>query len=128
MIGAELDALADLGGLGGLGVGTALMAFVFRTLWRQEGGWRSVLNASREDAAEARKEASEARKEASLARTDAAGAREDARIARRAETECQRRLARLDIAVAELVERSTSNSHRLDAVETEIPPSPSSGE
>lgn len=86
MIAAGADtASLDLGNLTGISIGALLLALVFRTLWRQDGAWRNVLTASREDAAQARTEAQEAR-------TDAAAAREDARLARAAERECQRRL------------------------------------
>lgn len=85
----------DLGSLTGLGVLGALLGLVFRTLWKQEGGWRSVLNASREDA-------KLARDDAAAARIDAAAARADTRAARGAEAECRRALAHLQEQVDEL--------------------------
>lgn len=102
MIGAAADSASlDFGNLTGLGIGALLLALVFRTLWRQDGAWRSVLTASREDAAQARREAGEAR-------TDAAAAREDARIARGAERECQRRLQKLEDRLEDLRSSTTS--------------------
>jgi len=101
----------EFSNLTGVGIGAVLLAFVFRTLWRQEGGWRSVLNASREDAALAREDAAHAR-------ADAAEARHDARLARGAEGECRRRLERLDGQVADLLATSTSNRARLDELDS----------
>lgn len=101
----------DLPNLTGLGVGAVLLALVFRTLWRQEGGWRSVLTASREDAAAARADAQ-------TARTDAAAARDDARQARSAEKECQRRLGRLQAQVDELTVQHSSTRRRVDELDS----------
>lgn len=97
----------DLANLTGLGVGAVLLALVFRTLWRQEGGWRAVLTASREDA-------KTAREDAAAARQDAAAARADAREARNAERECQRRVGRLEDQIAEIRATSSANTQRLD--------------
>ena len=109
MIGAAGGEL-DLANITGLGVGAVLLALVFRTLWRQEGGWRAVLTASREDA-------KQARDDAAAARTDAAAARTDAREARNAERECQRRVSRLEDALAELRSTSTAHTARLDTMD-----------
>lgn len=100
----------DFANLTGVGIGAVLLALVFRTLWRQEGGWRSVLTASREDAAQARTDAA-------AARTDAAAARSDARDARAAERECQRKVARLQDQIDELREISSSSVGRLDRMD-----------
>ncbi len=101
----------DFANITGLGIGAVLLALVFRTLWRQEGGWRLVLNASREDAALAREDAAQAR-------ADAAHARADARLARGAEGECRRRLERLDLQVAELLASTSSTRARLDVIDS----------
>jgi len=107
------DTSIDVGNLTGVGVGAVLLALVFRTLWRQEGGWRSVLTASREDAAQARADAA-------AARVDAAAARDDARLARTAEAECRLRLARLDREVAQLKAASSTNARRLDELDPAV--------
>lgn len=100
----------DLANLTGVGIGAILLALVFRTLWRQEGGWRAVLDSSRTDA-------KQAREDASAARADAAAARLDAREARSNERECQRRLARLEDMVGEIRASSSSNTRRLDEID-----------
>lgn len=82
------DAL-DPANVTGLSVGAVLLGLVFRTLWKQEGGWRAVLAATQADAATARTEAA-------AARADAAAARSDARLARNSEQECRRRLSALE--------------------------------
>lgn len=100
----------DFANLTGLGIGAVLLALVFRTLWRQEGGWRAVLDSSRTDA-------KQAREDAAAARADAAAARTDAREARSNERECHRRLARLEEVIGELRASSTSNTRRLDEID-----------
>lgn len=100
----------DFANLTGVGIGAVLLALVFRTLWRQEGGWRAVLDSSRTDA-------KQAREDASAARADAAQARIEAREARSNERECHRRLARLEEVIGELRASSTSNTHRLDVID-----------
>lgn len=100
----------DFANLTGVGIGAVLLALVFRTLWRQEGGWRAVLDSSRTDA-------KQAREDASAARADAAAARTDAREARSAERECQRRLSRLEEMIGELRASSSSNTARLDVMD-----------
>lgn len=79
----------DVTGLAGISVATALLAFVFRTLWRQDSGWRSLLEQERQAAVEARKEADEAREEATQARKEAAEARAEAVKARAETLKCQ---------------------------------------
>lgn len=113
MIVAVVDSGAglDFANLTGLGVGAVLLALVFRTLWRQEGGWRSVLNASREDARLAREDAA-------AARTDASAARSEARHARSAERECQRRVERLQEQLDSLTETTTRHTRRLDSLDS----------
>lgn len=101
----------DIPNLTGLGVGAVLLALVFRTLWKQEGGWRSVLTASRDDAREARSDAA-------AARADAAAARSDARAARSAEKECQIRLGRMQQQVDALTEKQANTSRRLDSLDS----------
>lgn len=108
----------DTGNLAGLSIGAILLALTFRTLWRQEGGWRSVLTASREDATQARTDAAAARQDAAAARTDASAARAEAQTARNAERECQRRIASMQSQIDRLAERSTSNQDRLDRMES----------
>lgn len=107
----------DFANLTGVGIGAVLLALVFRTLWRQEGGWRAVLDSSRDDA-------KIAREEAGAARLDAAAARVEAREARGNERECQRRLARLEDQVGEIRTAQVSNMRRLDTLD----PGSSSGE
>lgn len=132
LVAAAETASLDLGNITGLSIGALLLALVFRTLWQQDGAWRSVLTASREDAAQARKEAAEAR-------TDAAAAREDARVARNAERECQRRLAKLEDrleqvrsdagAAIDRVARKVDELHPDGPISGEIPTiPPSSGD
>ena len=106
----------DFANLTGVGIGAILLALVFRTLWRQEGGWRAVLDSSREDAKVAREDAAAARADAAAARTDASSARADAGEARRAERECQRRVAQLEVQISEVRETSSSNTARLDHI------------
>lgn len=101
----------DISNLTGLGVGAILLALVFRTLWKQEGGWRSVLTASRDDAAAARTDAA-------TARSDAAVARQDAREARSAEKECRSRLGRLQEQIDALTERQARTTRRLDSIDS----------
>ncbi len=108
----------DTGNLAGLSIGAILLALTFRTLWRQEGGWRSVLTASREDATQARTDAAAARTDAAAARTDAAAARVEAQTARNAERECQRRLGALQAQVDQLARRSMTDGHRIDRMES----------
>lgn len=100
----------DFANLTGLGIGAVLLALVFRTLWRQEGGWRAVLDSSREDA-------KQAREDAAAARADAAAARLDAREARLAERECQRRVTRLEEMIADVRAAGAQNTHRLDTMD-----------
>lgn len=107
-------AAPDVGDLPLLGTGAIVMTLVFRTLWKQEGGWRAVLAATREDAKAARSEAKSARDDAATARNDAAAARKDAasarsdaHAARNAEIDCKRQLAAMDVRV-------TQNTQRLD--------------
>jgi hypothetical protein len=78
--------MTDAPNLVGLGIGAVLLLLVFRTLWRQEDGWRNVLEAARQDAA--------------AARADAAAARADAAAARAAESECRRQLTELGLRLA----------------------------
>lgn len=78
-----------------LGIAGAVLAFVFRTLWKQESGWEKQLAASREDADAARKDAAAARADAAEARKDANAAREDARVAREQEAACRAMYAEL---------------------------------
>lgn len=108
----------DTGNIAGLGIGAILLALTFRTLWRQEGGWRSVLTASREDATQARTDAAAARQDAAAARTDASAARAEAQVARNAEQECQRRLGAMQAQIDRLAERTTSNVNRIDRMES----------
>lgn len=75
----------------GLGIGAVLLLLVFRTLWRQEDGWRHVLEAARQDAADAR--------------ADAAAARADAAAARSAEAECRAQMAKFAEELAQLKAR-----------------------
>lgn len=98
----------DFANLTGVGIGATLLALVFRTLWRQEGGWRAVLDSSRTDA-------KLAREDAAAARADAAAARLDARDARTAERDCKDRLSRLE-------EMILQNTQRLDSISGEVPP------
>jgi hypothetical protein len=99
-IASDLDAI----NLTGLSIGAVVLALVFRTLWKQEGGWRSVLNASREDA-------HAARLDAAAAREDAGEARSDARQARLAEQECRVRLSRLEDRLDKMqLQRDTDRS------------------
>lgn len=100
----------DFANLTGLGIGAVLLALVFRTLWRQEGGWRAVLDSSRTDA-------KQAREDAAAARADAAAARLDAREARLAERECQRRVTRLEEMIADVRAAGAQNTHRLDTMD-----------
>ena len=72
----------DLTGLGGLSLGTLVFAFVFRTLWRQDGAWKKLLD-------EERVAATGARADAAAARADAAEARSDAKEAREATERCE---------------------------------------
>lgn len=78
-----------------LGIGATVLAFVFRTLWKQDGGWERVLAATQASA-------DAARADATAARADAAAARTDAAAARNAETECRRRLDELTARVRDL--------------------------
>lgn len=94
----------------GVGIGAVLLALVFRTLWRQEGGWRAVLDSSRDDAAAAREQAN-------IAREDAAAARQEAKDARSAERECQRCVIRLEALIADLRDAVSTSSARIDVVE-----------
>lgn len=75
-----------------LGLGGAVLGFVFRTLWRQDVGWRSVLDAARADAADAR--------------ADAASARADAAAARAAEAVCRVLISELEARIRELEARN----------------------
>lgn len=77
------------------GVAGLLLAFVFRTLWRQETNWQGVVSAARQSAADARTDAA-------AARTDAAAARLDAAAARSAEAECRVRLDMVERRLREL--------------------------
>lgn len=99
----------DLANLTGVGIGAILLALVFRTLWRQEGGWRAVLDSSREDA-------KVARADAAAARADAAQARADAGEARGAERECQRRVAHLEVLIGEIRAANEQNTERLNNI------------
>lgn len=83
--------MTDAPNLVGLGIGAVLLLLVFRTLWRQEDGWRHVLEAARQDAA--------------AARTDAAEARKDAAAARTAEAECHNQMAEMRIRISALEAR-----------------------
>ena len=74
--------MIDLANLSGIGIGAVLLALVFRTFWKQEGGWRAVLTASRDDAASAR--------------ADALALRADVTAAREAERRCLDRLGQLE--------------------------------
>lgn len=82
----------------GLGIGAVLLLLVFRTLWRQEDGWRSVLHAAREDA-------TVARADAAAARADAAAARAASAAAAARETECQQHLEHAFVRIAALEAR-----------------------
>jgi uncharacterized membrane protein YccC len=84
-----------------LGAAGGLLALVIRTLLRQEDGWRTVLEAAKQDAQDAR--------------NDAAIARLDASAARAAESECRRRLDDADRRV-DLLER------RMRELESRTPP------
>lgn len=109
-----VDSVADLTNPVSLGLGGILLVLVFRTLWKQEGGWRAVLTASRDDAAAARADAATARLDAAAARTDAAAMRQ-------AESECRSRLAQLDMKVAQIAANSSKNTRRLDKIATDEP-------
>jgi len=115
----------DFANLTGVGIGAVLLALVFRTLWRQEGGWRAVLDSSRSDA-------KVAREDSAAARADASAARSEARDARLAERECQRRVARLEDMIGEIRSAGASNTSRLDDLDGtpsgEIPKSAAAGE
>ena len=78
-----------------LGIGGVVLGFVFRTLWKLDGGWERVMAATRADADAARTDAKAAREDAAAARTDAAAARA-------AESECRRRLDELTQRVRDL--------------------------
>lgn len=110
------EASPDLANLTGVGIGAILLALVFRTLWRQEGGWRAVLDSSREDAKVARADAAAARADAAAARTEAAQARTDAGEARGAERECQRRVAHLEVLIGEIRATGEQNTERLNNI------------
>ena len=119
---------ADYGNWTGLGIGGLVVGLVFRTLWKQEGGWRSVLTASRDDAATARTDAATARTDAATARTDASTARADAQAARAdaataraAEYKCIERLTALDLKVAAIATTASDNKDRLDVIDS-MPP------
>ncbi len=83
--------MTDAPNLVGLGIGAVLLLLVFRTLWRQEDGWRHVLEAARQDAA--------------AARQDAAEARSDAAAARAAEADCHNQMAEMRIRISALEAR-----------------------
>lgn len=107
----------DFANLTGVGIGAVLLALVFRTLWRQEGGWRAVLDSSRTDAKQARDDAKQAREDAAAARADAAAARTECREARANERECHRQLAQVRTEIGELRASSSSNTRRLDVID-----------
>jgi hypothetical protein len=107
----------ELGNLTGIGLAGVLLALVFRTLWRQEGGWRSVLTASIGDATAARADAELAREDARAAREDARKAREDAERARDAEAECRRRVQSLQRQLDRLVERLDQTDRHVGRLE-----------
>jgi len=78
VLGAEID----IPNLSGLGIGAVVLTLVFRTLWQQNDGWKSVLAGAIEEAKVARAEADAAREESRAAREDAGRAREAANHAR----------------------------------------------
>lgn len=82
-----------------LGLAGALLGFVFRTIWRQDSGWQSVMAAVRQDAADARADAA-------AARSDAAAARADATAARNAESVCRVLIAEQEARIRELEARN----------------------
>lgn len=73
----------DLTGIGGLSLGTLVFVFVFRTLWRQDGAWKKLLD-------EERTAGNEARADAAGARSDARAAWGEARHARQATERCEK--------------------------------------
>ncbi len=124
-MGSLVAAATDLDAVNitGVGLGAVLLALVFRTLWKQEDGWRGVLQAARDDASSSRAEASAARADASAARQDAAAARADAWEARKAEESCRRRLDLLSEKLQIVQESTHRNSKRLDDLDTGEHPS-----
>lgn len=107
-LGADLDPT----NLTGLGIGAILLALVFRTLWKQEGGWRAILEAARADAKQARTDAADARTDAAEARADARAARADAAEARNAEARCQADLGKIARRFDDLLEASEKRTTR----------------
>jgi len=91
-----------------LGLGGTVLAFVFRTLWRQDTGWRSVLDAARADATAARTDAANAREDAAAARADAAAARS-------AESMCRVLIAELEARIREDMTALAEISRLLEA-------------
>jgi len=69
MLGAVDD--LDLTPVIPFGLGGLVVAFIFRTLWRQDSGWQALIVAERQTAADARNDAAAAREEAQRARQTA---------------------------------------------------------
>jgi len=112
----------------GLSIAGTVLLLVFRTFWQQGDGWRAVLNAAREDAADARADAEHARTASAEAQTAASAAREDARLARdearraqEAEQRCLTRLASLERQLDEVRRHIVSGDQRLEQLENERP-------
>lgn len=68
----------DLPGLGGLGIASAVLVLVFRTLWRQDSAWRNLIETERETSDDSRDDAKAARSDAAAARSEAHAARVEA--------------------------------------------------
>jgi uncharacterized protein (DUF3084 family) len=72
----------DLPGIGALSVSTAILVLVFRTLWRQDHTWRTLIDTEREASTDFRQDAAAARTDAKSAREEAAEARRQATLLR----------------------------------------------
>jgi hypothetical protein len=78
------DALVDqIGGPSVFGLAAVILVLMFRTLWRQDGSWKVLLE-------EERKAGDDARDDASTARAEARQARIEAHEARLATDRCER--------------------------------------
>jgi len=97
----------DFTGIGGFSIAAGVLFYAFRTIWRQEAGWKSLINEERESRDEARHDAAEARTNAASAQAAAAeahiaasAARLEAREARLATTKCEEEHEQTRLALA----------------------------
>jgi hypothetical protein len=102
------------------GAAALLLGFLFRTLWRQDGSWKMLLDEERASAAVARSEAESAKDESRKASAEAAGARAEAAAAIAMAADAKVRAAKAELATEHCERDHAETRAQLDALRARL--------